>query len=61
MHLHGRFFNIVAEDGHMLAPLIQKDTVRVSTLRHWASYAHRTNPMSYLPGRAGWVGRARTP
>jgi len=32
-----------------------------TTLRHWTSYAHRTNPMSYLPGRAGWVGRTRTP
>jgi FtsP/CotA-like multicopper oxidase with cupredoxin domain len=27
MHLHGHFFNIVAEDGYMLAQLIQKETV----------------------------------
>lgn len=30
MHLHGDFFNIMAEDGHTLAQPIQKDTVLVS-------------------------------
>ena len=30
MHLHGHIFNIVAEDGHMLAQPIPKDTVQVA-------------------------------
>jgi FtsP/CotA-like multicopper oxidase with cupredoxin domain len=30
MHLHGHFFNVVAEDGHMLAQPIQKDTLQVA-------------------------------
>lgn len=30
MHLHGSSFNIVAEDGHMLAQPIEKDTVQVA-------------------------------
>jgi FtsP/CotA-like multicopper oxidase with cupredoxin domain len=30
MHLHGHFFNIVAEDGHMLANPIEKDTVQLA-------------------------------
>ncbi len=30
MHLHGHFFNIVAEDGHMLPQPIQRDTLLVS-------------------------------
>lgn len=30
MHLHGHAFNIVAEDGHMLAQAIQKDTVQLA-------------------------------
>lgn len=30
MHLHGHFFNIVAEDGHLLSQPIQKDTVQVA-------------------------------
>jgi FtsP/CotA-like multicopper oxidase with cupredoxin domain len=30
MHMHGHTFNIVAEDGHMLAQPIQKDTVQVA-------------------------------
>jgi FtsP/CotA-like multicopper oxidase with cupredoxin domain len=30
MHLHGHTFNIVAEDGHMLAQPIQKDTVQLA-------------------------------
>lgn len=30
MHLHGHFFNIVAEDGHMLASPIEKDTVQLA-------------------------------
>lgn len=30
MHLHGHTFSIVAEDGHMLAQPIQKDTVQVA-------------------------------
>jgi FtsP/CotA-like multicopper oxidase with cupredoxin domain len=29
MHLHGHTFTIVAEDGHLLAPPIQKDTVQL--------------------------------
>jgi FtsP/CotA-like multicopper oxidase with cupredoxin domain len=30
MHLHGHFFNIVAEDGHMLAQPIQRDTLALA-------------------------------
>ena len=30
MHLHGHFFNLVAEDGHMLPQPIQKDTLSVT-------------------------------
>lgn len=30
MHLHGHTFNIVAEDGHMLASPIQKDTLQLA-------------------------------
>lgn len=30
MHLHGHFFNIVAEDGHILANPIEKDTVQLA-------------------------------
>lgn len=30
MHLHGHFFNIVAEDGHTLTQPIEKDTVQVA-------------------------------
>lgn len=30
MHLHGHFFNIVAEDGHVLAQPIQKDTLPIA-------------------------------
>lgn len=30
MHLHGHTFNIVAEDGHMLAQPIQKDTLQIA-------------------------------
>lgn len=30
MHMHGHTFNIMAEDGHMLAQPIQKDTVQVA-------------------------------
>ena len=44
MHMHGHTFNIVAEDGHLLAQPIQKDTVQVApgetydlTFYAWAS------------------------
>lgn len=30
MHPHGHFFNIVTEDGHMLANPIEKDTVQLA-------------------------------
>ncbi len=30
MHMHGHTFNIMAEDGHMLAQSVQKDTVQVA-------------------------------
>jgi FtsP/CotA-like multicopper oxidase with cupredoxin domain len=30
MHLHGHTFNIVAEDGHMLAQPIQRDTLQIA-------------------------------
>lgn len=30
MHLHGNFFNIVAEDGHILTQPVEKDTVQVA-------------------------------
>lgn len=66
MHLHGHFFNIVAEDGHMLAQPIQKDTVQVApgetydlTFYAWAPpgsiYPFHCHILSHLmnPGQSG--------
>jgi manganese oxidase len=66
MHLHGHFFNIVAEDGHMLAQPIQKDTLPVNpgetydiTFYTWAApgsiYPFHCHILSHLmnPGQTG--------
>ncbi|HAT44668.1 MAG TPA: hypothetical protein DCS90_06140 [Ktedonobacter sp.] len=66
MHLHGHFFNIVAEDGHMLAQPIQKDTLPVNpgetydiTFYAWAApgsiYPFHCHILSHLmnPGQTG--------
>lgn len=66
MHLHGHFFNIVAEDGHMLAQPIQKDTLQVApgetydlTFYAWAPpgsiYPFHCHILSHLmnPGQTG--------
>jgi FtsP/CotA-like multicopper oxidase with cupredoxin domain len=66
MHLHGHFFNIVAEDGHMLAQPIQKDTLPVNpgetydiTFNTWAApgsiYPFHCHILSHLmnPGQTG--------
>ncbi len=66
MHLHGHTFNIVAEDGHMLAQPIQKDTVQVApgetydiTFYAWAApgsiYPFHCHILSHLmnPGQTG--------
>jgi FtsP/CotA-like multicopper oxidase with cupredoxin domain len=66
MHLHGGFFNIVAEDGHTLQVPIQKDTVQVApgetydlTFYGWAApgsvYPFHCHILSHLmnPGQSG--------
>ncbi len=66
MHLHGHFFNIVAEDGHMLVQPIQKDTIQVApgetydlTFYAWAPpgsiYPFHCHILSHLmnPGQTG--------
>ena len=66
MHMHGHTFNIVAEDGHMLAQPIQKDTVQVApgetydlTFYAWAApgsiYPFHCHILSHLmnPGQSG--------
>lgn len=66
MHLHGHFFNIVAEDGHPLAQPIQKDTVQVApgetydlTFYGWADpgsiYPFHCHILSHVmnPGQTG--------
>jgi FtsP/CotA-like multicopper oxidase with cupredoxin domain len=66
MHLHGHTFNIVAEDGHMLAQPIQKDTIQVApgetydlTFYAWAApgsiYPFHCHILSHLmnPGQTG--------
>jgi len=66
MHLHGSFFNIVAEDGHMLADPIQKDVVQVApgetydlTFYAWAApgsiYPFHCHILSHVmnPGQTG--------
>jgi len=66
MHLHGHFFNIVAEDGHMLAQPIQKDTLPISpgetydiTFYAWAApgsiYPFHCHILSHVmnPGQTG--------
>lgn len=65
MHMHGHTFNIVAEDGHMLAQPIQKDTVQVApgetydlTFYAWAApgsiYPFHCHILSHLmnPGQS---------
>lgn len=70
MHLHGGYFNIVAEDGHTLQIPIQKDTVQVApgetydlTFYGWAApgsvYPFHCHILSHLmnPGQsAGEMG-----
>jgi len=66
MHLHGHTFNIVAEDGHMLAQPIQKDTLQIApgetydiTFYAWAApgsiYPWHCHILSHLmnPGQTG--------
>lgn len=66
MHMHGHFFNIVAEDGHMLAQPIQKDTIQIApgetydlTFYAWAApgsiYPFHCHILSHLmnPGQSG--------
>lgn len=66
MHLHGHFFNIVAEDGHMLAQPIQKDTLQIApgetydlTFYGWADpgsiYPFHCHILSHVmnPGQKG--------
>ncbi|MBA2287490.1 MAG: multicopper oxidase domain-containing protein [Ktedonobacteraceae bacterium] len=66
MHLHGHTFNIVAEDGHMLAQPIQKDTLQIApgetydlTFYAWAApgsiYPFHCHILSHLmnPGQTG--------
>lgn len=66
MHMHGHTFNIVAEDGHMLAQPIQKDTVQVApgetydlTFYAWAApgsiYPFHCHILAHLmnPGQTG--------
>jgi FtsP/CotA-like multicopper oxidase with cupredoxin domain len=65
MHLHGGFFNIVAEDGHTLQTPIQKDTLQVApgetydlTFYGWAApgsiYPFHCHILSHLmnPGQS---------
>ncbi len=65
MHLHGGYFNIVAEDGHTLQTPIQKDTVQVApgetydlTFYGWAApgsiYPFHCHILSHLmnPGQS---------
>ncbi len=66
MHLHGHFFNLVAEDGHMLPQPIQKDTLSVTpgdtydiTFYAWAPpgsiYPFHCHILAHLmnPGQTG--------
>jgi manganese oxidase len=66
MHLHGHFFNIMAEDGHMLAQSIQKDTLPIApgetydlTFSAWAPpgsiYPFHCHILSHVmnPGQMG--------
>ncbi len=66
MHLHGHTFNIVAEDGHMLAQPIQRDTLQIApgetydlTFYAWAApgsiYPWHCHILSHLmnPGQTG--------
>jgi manganese oxidase len=65
MHLHGHYFNIVAEDGHTLQTPIEKDTVQVApgetydlTFQGWAApgsiYPFHCHILSHLmnPGQS---------
>jgi len=65
MHMHGHFFNIVAEDGHMLPQPVQRDTVQVApgetydiTFNAWAApgsiYPFHCHILSYVmnPGQS---------
>jgi len=65
MHLHGHYFNIVAEDGHLLPQPIQKDTLQVApgesydlTFTAWAApgsvYPFHCHILSHLmnPGQS---------
>ena len=66
MHLHGHFFNLVAEDGHMLPQPVQKDTLSVTpgdtydiTFYAWAPpgsiYPFHCHILAHLmnPGQTG--------
>jgi FtsP/CotA-like multicopper oxidase with cupredoxin domain len=66
MHLHGHTFNIVAEDGHMLAQPIQKDTLQLApgetydiTFNAWGKkgdiYPFHCHILSHVmnPGQSG--------